>query len=343
MGLHGSPTCQLSFGDNDDCHGWIVGNEGEGIQHMFLMMNEARIAVGLQASSMANWAYQLALDYAQERIQGTDVASFKDADAERIAIIEHPDVRRMLITMKAYSEGCRSLLYTTASMVDHIHAIDDPKEQERLQHLVEILTPICKAYCSYRGFEVADLAIMIHGGYGYIREYVVEGILRDIKITAIYEGTNGIQALDLLGRKIARKGGMMFMTFIQWLNDFISKNREHEVLGELIGKLESAKNTLAAITMELGQKGMNGDIYYPVLSASPYLEIFGDVVFARQLLHQAVIAHSKLDSASESERRFYEAKIVTARFFVNSQLQRVDTIAKTIRSDDRSALEIDFG
>ena len=308
------------------------------------MMNEARIAVGLQALSMANWAYQLALDYAKERIQGSDITAYKDANAERIAIIEHPDVRRMLLTMKAYSEGCRSLLYTTASMVDHIHAFDDdPKEQERLRHLVEILTPICKAYCSYRGFEAVDLAIMIHGGYGYIREYVVEGILHNIKIAAIYEGTNGIQALDLLGRKVGGKGGLMFMTFVQWINEFVNKNRDNEELGDMIEQLDAAKNTLAAITMELGQKGMGGDLYFPILSASSYLEMFGDVVFARQLLHQAVISHEKLAGASDSEKQFYESKIATAKFFVSTQLPRMEALATTIRSGDRSALDINFG
>ncbi len=346
MGLHGSPTTSLSFGDNDDCYGEIIGAEGEGIRHMFLMMNEARIAVGLQASGISNFAYQLALDYAKERVQGTDVASMKDPLAERVAIIKHPDVRRMLMTMKAYSEGTRALLLMTASFVDRQHTATDDRDRERYKHLVEILTPICKAYGSYRAFDVTDLAIMVHGGYGYIREYEVEGLLRDVKIAAIYEGTNGIQALDLLGRKVARKGGMMLMTFIGWMNEFIAahKNSENEQLKALIGPVEAAKNTLATVSMELGQAGMKGDIYYPVLHASSYLEVFGDVVMARILVEQAAIATERMSKGdlTPGEQRFYAGKVTSARFFVNHLLPRIDGLVSSIRSDDRSALEMDF-
>jgi len=341
MGIHGSPTCSLSFGDNGDSHGWILGEEGTGIQHMFLMMNEARIAVGLQGSSIGNWAYQLALDYAKERIQGTDIAAFKDANAPRVPIIKHPDVRRMLLTMKAYSEGVRSMLLTTAHFVDRMESTTDEKLHTRYHHLVEILTPVCKAYGSDKGFEAVDHAIMVHGGYGYIKEYKVEGLMRDLKIAAIYEGTNGIQALDLLGRKVARKGGQMFMTFIQWMNEFIAEHKDSSQHA-LIESLETAKNTLAAVTMELGQYNFKGDVYYPALSATPYLEMFGHVVNARMLAEQAIIAASKLDDASPSEAKYYNAKIKTAEFFSNQILPKVDSIAASIRSNDRSALDIDL-
>jgi alkylation response protein AidB-like acyl-CoA dehydrogenase len=342
MGLHGSPTCGLSFGDNDDCHGWIIGEEGRGIQHMFLMMNEARLAVGIQASGMANWAYQLALAYALERIQGTDIAAMKDANAERVAIIKHPDVRRMLLTMKCYAEGIRSLIYMTSTFSDRHDVTTDEKERTQLRHLIEILTPICKAYGTYRGLEVIDLAMLVHGGYGYIREYKVEGLLRDAKVGPIYEGTNGIQALDLLGRKVGRKGGIMFMTFMQWVNEFIASHKEHEVVGPLIAKLEAAKNTLATVTMALQQKSVTGDVYYPALSASPYLEMFGHVVMARQLIDQAVIAADKSAGASDSDAQFYQGKIKAAEFFTYQILPQVDAIATAIQSDDTSALEIQF-
>ncbi|MFT5430173.1 MAG: alkylation response protein AidB-like acyl-CoA dehydrogenase [Myxococcota bacterium] len=343
MGLHGSPTCSLSFGDTGACRGWILGGECEGISHMFLMMNEARIAVGLQGSSIANYAYQLALDYAKERVQGVDVGSMRDPNAKRVAIIDHPDVRRMLLTMKAFSEGSRSLLLTTASLVDRAHTTADEKKAAHYMNIVEVLTPICKAYASYRAFEVADLAIMTHGGYGYCTEYQVEGLLRDVKIAAIYEGTNGIQALDLLGRKVARKGGVMFMSTIGWLNQFVADHKANETVGPLVLKVEAAKNTLAAVTMELGGIGRK-DIYYPALNASSYLEMFGDVVMGRLLVEQAAIASEKLTGeVTTGERRFYEGKIKTAEFFVAQLLPRVDMLAVTIRSGDRTALEIDFG
>ena len=341
MGIHGSPTCSISFGDEGDCHGWIIGEEGDGIRHMFLMMNEARIGVGLQGAGIGNFAYQVALEYARERIQGTDIASFKDPNAERIAIINHPDVKRMLITMKAYAEGIRALLMVTAGFADRAAFAEKKRDKQRAKHLLEILTPICKAYGSYRGFDITDLAIMVHGGYGYIKEYEVEGMLRDVKIAAIYEGTNGIQALDLLGRKVSGKGGMMFMSFIQWMNDFAKENKDHEALGELVQLLDGYKNTLATVTMELGKIGRKGDAYYPVLHASPYLEMFGDVVMGRLLVEKALIAHGKLEGASEGETRFLDGKIKTAQFFLNN-LMRVDQIAAAIRSMDRSALEIEL-
>jgi len=341
MGIHGSPTCSISFGDSNDCHGWILGEEGSGIKHMFLMMNEARIAVGLQGSSIGNWAYQLALDYAKERVQGTDIASLKDADAPRVAIIKHPDVRRNLMTMKCYAEGVRALLLTTAHFVDRMQTPTDENTLTRYKHLVEILTPICKAYGSDKGFDAVDRAIMVHGGYGYIKEYKVEGLMRDLKIAAIYEGTNGIQALDLLGRKVARKGGQMFMTFIQWMNEFIAEHKESP-LATAVELLEKAKDTLAATTMELGQYGFKGDVHYPALYASPYLEMFGHLVTARMLTEQAVIAEQKLEGASASEAKYYNAKIKTAEFFAHQILPQVESIAASIRSQDRSALEVDL-
>ena len=344
MGIHGSPTCSISFGDENECIGEILGDEGEGMRHMFLMMNEARIAVGLQAAGIANYAYQLALGYAKERKQGVDVKSMKDPNAERVAIIEHPDVRRMLLKSKAYAEGTRALLLVTAGFADRAEHHEDKKVREMNQHLLEILTPICKAWGSYRAFDTADLAIMVHGGYGYIKEYGVEGLLRDIKIAAIYEGTNGIQALDLLGRKVARKGGLMFMTFLNWMNQFVARWKTDETVGALAKHVETSKNTLATLTMELGGMSRKGDVYYPVLCASDYLEAFGDVVVARLLVEQAGIAAEKLAAGglSDGEKRFMNGKIKTASFYCAQQLPRVDMMAARIRSGDRSALEVEL-
>jgi len=251
-------------------------------------------------------------------------------------------VRRMLMTMNAYSEGSRALLLATASFVDRAHTESDAKKAEGLMHLVEVLTPLCKAYVSYRAFDVTDLAIMIHGGYGYCTEYQVEGLLRDVKIAAIYEGTNGIQALDLLGRKVARRGGVMFMSTIGWLNTFIARYKKDETVGEMVKAVEEAKNLLAMVTMELGGIGRK-DVYYPALCASPYLELFGDVVFGRLLVEQAAIAAEKLSSdVSAGEKKFYDGKIKTAEFFVKQLLPRTEMLAATIRSGDRTALEMEF-
>ena len=207
MGIHGSATCALNFGENGGCTGYLMGEENKGMQIMFEMMNEARLYTGMQGLAHASSAYLHALQYAKERVQGAPIEKMKDPDAPRVRIIEHPDVRRMLMFMKSSTEGLRALLYLTAYCVDRVRAAEEEEEKELFQGYVDLMIPICKSLGSDLGFRVCETAIQVYGGYGYSRDYPVEQFMRDCKIASLYEGTNGIQALDLVGRKLDRQAG----------------------------------------------------------------------------------------------------------------------------------------
>jgi len=356
MGIHGSSTCTLNFGDDGKCIGYLVGEEHKGINYMFMMMNEARLGVGMQGLSIGSAAYQQALKYAKERIQGVDIRTMKDPNAPRVAIIEHPDVRRMLLFGKSVTEACRAMILKTAYYSDLVKVVEDEAERDKYQGYIELFTPLCKAYGSDMGFEVAVKAIQVFGGYGYCKEYPVEQYARDVKISSIYEGTNGIQALDLLGRKIAMKGGMLFMNLITDINAFIEANQSNAALAPYLQALGKAKDTLAQVTMAFQGKSMSGDMLYPVSHATPYLQMFSEVVSAWLLLEQAVIAHKKLeeifsekgakDEASKKkliqeneEAKFYAGKISSMQFYVTQILPDVDAKAASIMTEDRTVLE----
>jgi len=356
LGIRGSPTCTLSFGEEGTCRGWLVGQEGRGLKIMFHMMNEARIGVGLQGLALASQAYLYARSYARERVQGVDIEDMKDPDAPRVTIDEHPDVRRMLLWCKAVVEGSRALLYTAAYLSDLAAHGPDAAEAEEARGMLELLTPICKAYISDQAFEVTRLALQVMGGYGYIADYPVEQHLRDVKIASIYEGTNGVQALDLLGRKLAARQGLLFRTMLQRVQGFVRDQRGHLALGELVGILGEELGRWSKVTMKLGSMGMSGDRRYPVLSATPYLQMAGNVLTAWLLLQQAVVAHDRLQAVyldrgcmdagargalhrEDPEAGFYHNKVQTARFFVHQVLAQNRAIAAQIESCDRSALD----
>lgn len=358
MGINGSPTCTLNFGENGDCEGWLVGDANKGIVYMFQMMNEARIGVGVQGMSQGMAAYHEAVDYAKDRIQGVDIANMKDVNAPRVAIIQHPDVRRMLMTMKALVEGSRAVLYKTAWLADIAEHSPDKNEREKCHGFVELLTPVCKAYSTDMAFKVTELAIQVLGGYGYCQEYPVEQYMRDVKIASIYEGTNGIQALDLLGRKVGSKGGMLFMSFIMEINQFIAKHKKDETIGKYVAILEETRDKLAAITSKFGQLGKT-DPYFPVLYATPYLELFSEIVVSHFLLEQAAVASAKLNAilsekgcdsdekkkavlAESSEAAFYHNKICTAAFYTTQILPGVFAKERSINTGDRSPLDVIF-
>jgi alkylation response protein AidB-like acyl-CoA dehydrogenase len=352
MGIHGSATCMLNFGDAGECVGYIIGKDGDGIALMFNMMNEARIGVGMQGVAMGSAAYQMALAYSKERIQGTSILAMKDPNAPRVAIIEHPDVRRMLMEMKAYSEGGRALVYFTAKVHDLADHAEDEETRKKYGLLLELLTPITKAFPTDRAFEISSMAMQVLAGVGYCREYGVEQYVRDSRISAIYEGTNGVQALDLVGRKMTMKGGAAFMTYMSEIAAFLEKNAGHAKHGDLVADLTAARDKLVEIAMHFMQVGMSNPIY-PVLSASPFLVLFGHVVMGHLLLDQAVIAQGKLDAIagekgatdmdalakSDLEALFYYNKTLTARFFVKNLLPCVDGIAKRILTGDESCLK----
>jgi len=360
MGIHGSPTCVLNFGDNDDCIGYLVGEPHKGIKYMFLLMNEARQFVGLQGVSLAATSYMNALEYAKERVQFRHLKDDRAHDAPPVPIIEHPDVRRMLMFMKSVSEATRAMLYKTSYHHDIAHASEDEKEREYHKDMEDLLTPIAKAYATDMAFRITEYGIQVLGGYGYCREYPMEQYCRDVKIASIYEGTNGIQALDLLGRKLSLKKGQLFMSYMQELAGFIDANTEHSGLGGYVKKLATARDILAKTTMDFGGMIKNPDEFYvPFLNACPYLEMFGHVLSAHLLLDMAVIADGKLneifkekgaatDDAKSAlikdhdDARYYFGKIKSAVWFVENILPEVNAIAERIANKDLSAMEVVF-
>lgn len=340
MGIHGSATCLMNLGDNGECFAELLGEERQGMKIMFQMMNSARIGIGVQSLAGASTAYLHALQYAKERLQGSSLMEMKNPAAPRVPIIAHPDVRRMLIWMKAHTEGFRALLYFTALCGDRFHAAADEAEKDCFHGFLEVLTPICKAYCSDMGFRVNETAIQVYGGYGYCAEYPVEQFLRDAKIASLYEGTNGIQALDLVGRKLGLKKGMYFMTLLGEMGATVSKVKP--LLPSLAADVQAAMNTLAETAMGFAAHGKAGKYLIPVSNATPFLMMMGQVVMAWLLLWEAGVAHEKLAAPDGGgrDKAFYKGKLATARYFIKHVLPEVDATAKAIKSEDLSMMEI---
>ncbi len=343
MGIKASATCTLNFGEDGPCRGYLLGDEeNKGMRQMFQMMNEARITTGLQGIALAAAAYENSVQYSQERIQGVDVKVMKDPNAPRVPIIKHSDVRRMLITQKAFVEGMRAFAYRLAVYEDLAHSHPDDEKRNYYQGFVDLMTPIVKAYCSDIGFEMTSVAMQCYGGYGYCQEYPVEQYCRDSRIAMIFEGTNFIQAADLVGRKLNIGGGMLMQNYMANLDEFIGKVRENKNVAELADKLDAAKNTLLEATMKMAGFAMEGDLEYVMSIATRYLHMFGEIVIARELIDQAAIASEKMEglAADSLDYAFYSGKVHAARFFVNNVLPGVEMKAKIIEARDRSCIEI---
>ena len=336
MGINGSCTCVLALGTQEPCTGYIIGEEGQGLTIMFQLMNEARIGVGGQGQAMAAAAYNYSVAYANERIQGTALKNMKDANAERIPIVQHADVRRMLMTQKVLVETMRSLLYRVATDVNLVESGTlEESEAKAIQGRVDLLVPIIKAHCTDLGCHVCETAVQIYGGYGYTQEYPVEQLVRDAKIMTIYEGTNGVQALDLLGRKMRTKGGALFMGWLQYAQGLVAEHaNDFSSECQQIGK---ALQHLGATAMHLGTVGATGDIEGTMLHATPFQTQFGHIVLALEALQQAATA--KRLSAERGESNFYTGKLRNLSFYVSHILPQSVSIAKSIQSGDKSCLD----
>ncbi len=343
MGIHASATTTLSIGGRGTCKGWLIGEEFEGIKVMFHMMNEARIGVGLQGIAGASAAYRNAVAYAKERLQGSDLDDIGDDEAPSVPIIRHPDVRRMLLWQKVLVDGMRSLIYDTACQMDIAAASDDPAAASEAMGFVELMTPILKAFCSDKGFECTVQAMQVFGGYGYTAEYPVEQHVRDTKISSIYEGTNGIQAMDLLGRKMRRGNGVLFMSWLNRVNAEVDRCAGIEELAPVVAAFEKARDALGGAAMHLGALAMQGQLKAAMLQATPFLELFGYVALGHQHLWQARVAHEALQGeVSDSDRKFYRAKVLGARFYAAEFLPKAVAIGKSIRSGDLSCMDEDL-
>ncbi|HDP80872.1 MAG TPA: acyl-CoA dehydrogenase, partial [Spirochaetes bacterium] len=276
MGLRGNATCSMSFGDNGGCYAELLGEERQGIKIMFQMMNEARIGMGLQGAGTASVAYLHALTYAKERVQSTRVQDMMNPGAKPVPIINHSDVRRMLLWMKSHVEAMRALVYLCAYAIDRKEA-SEGEEAEKWHGIMELLVPITKAYNTDMGFRVTELAVQIYGGYGYCQDYPVEQFMRDLKIASLYEGTNGIQSLDLVGRKMAQKKGANFMNFLMEMNRTIEEYKNVKELTDLAAEVKNAVDLLGEMGMYFANCGKEGKFLVPVANSYPFLNLMGNI------------------------------------------------------------------
>ncbi len=345
MGLNASATCTLVFGDEDACHGYLVGGiEHQGMRQMFTMMNYARIGVGIQGLAVASGAYLNALDYAKERKQGSSVENWKDPSAPRVAIIEHPDVRRMLLDMKARVEGIRALIVKLTMHSDRATALAGKDDDSAAYHKgqVELLTPLVKAYASDQAYRVAEIAIQVHGGSGYVKDFPVEQAARDSKVFSIYEGTNHIQALDLVGRKLGQAGGKHAQEFFADIAKLVGAHSSHPVLGKAIGQLAKAQEAVGGSAFQLLGWFKGGEMHKVPLNANLFLQMMSELAVGWLLLEGAVIAHEKqADLAKDHpDWGFYEGKKAAALYWANNVLPNVVGSAKVMQLGDRSPLDI---
>jgi 3-(methylthio)propanoyl-CoA dehydrogenase len=323
MGINASPTCVMSYGEAGGAVGYLIGEENQGMRYMFTMMNNARLSVGVEGLALSERAYQDALTYAQERHQGRAPGA---PAGDSSAIVEHPDVRRMLLTMKAYIEAMRSLVYVTAEGVDLALADPDPAVRRSASERVELLIPLCKAWSTDLGVEMTSLAIQVHGGMGYIEETGVAQHFRDARITPIYEGTNGIQAMDLVGRKLPMRGGGVMADFIAEIRGLDAPlGAAGDDLVAIRTNLAEAVDILSATNDWMLQHGVE-DVRDALAGATPYLRMCALVAGGWLMARQALAAKAALSSGDGDAARL-EAKITTARFYATQLLPAVNGLA----------------
>jgi len=346
MGINGSATCQLNFGENDNCYGELVGTvENVGMSQMFRMMNGARIGVGVQGLGVASTAYLNALEYAKDRKQGPNFRQWKNPAAPRVAIIEHPDVRRMLVEMKATVEGIRALVVKLAHHLDTASALSGSDDEKAAYHRgqVELLTPLVKSYASDEAYRLCALAIQTYGGAGYLKDWPVEQYARDAKIFSIYEGTNHIQAMDLVGRKMGQAGGLHFQQFMADVSQFIETHRAHKGFGpevELLGRAQ--ESVMQAAMSLLGWSQGTEKFHLVALSANRFLTMMSELAVGWLLLDAAMIADKAQTEVSEThpDRAFYDGKKMSARWYARNVLPQVESAAKVMALEDSSPMEM---
>ena len=339
MGLCGSATCAMNFGDNGNCRGYLVGEQGMGLAYMFQMVNLARMAIGLEASAFGANMYANCLAYAKERVQGTLYGS---KDGKRVRIVEHPDVRRMLMNLKSLTEGMRALTYKAYFMEDMAAAHPDPEYRKKAHQRLEFYTPLVKAYCSDRIFEMGRDGIQILGGYGFTKEYPIEQYTRDCKIFSIWDGTNFVQSIDLIGRKLNMDGGKVFGDWVDEVKSFIVDARSSNAeLTEDLTMLGEALDAVLGVVDKYSAYKKEGRTDLVPLTSTRFLDCVAEVAVAHLLLEQAVIALAKLGGQlTETDKLFYEGKIETVRFYMKNFLPQVFGRIRIIGLEDTSAVRI---
>lgn len=339
LGYRGTTSTALSFGDDAECHGYLVGEPHQGLKYMFQMMNEARLGVGVGAVALGYRGYMHSLEYARERVQGRKPSS-KDPSSPQVPIIEHADVRRMLLAQKSYVEGGLALCLYGARLVDDIETHPEAAERQNSQHLLDLMTPILKAWPSEYGPKANDIAIQVYGGAGYTREYPVEQCWRDNRLNPIHEGTNGIQAMDLLGRKVWQADGegiQLFIKAIQRDLEAASDPRCEQWALSLSETLQQA----GQVTQTLAGSLMNQGPDKALANASCYLHLMGHISVAWMWLRQANVAAAKLkEGCDTADERFYRGKLQAAQYFFHWELPTVAQDIVLLRNQDDSCLNM---
>lgn len=333
MGIHGNSTCQMNL---DEAHGWIIGQPNKGLNAMFVMMNAARLGVGMQSLGLTEVAYQNALVYAKDRIQMRSLSGVKAPDKPADPIIVHPDVRRMLLTAKAYAEGGRAFCSFVALQIDRELNHPDEEVRKEAADLVVLLTPIIKAFITDNGWIATSEAMQVYGGHGYIAEWGMEQYVRDARINMIYEGTNTIQSLDLLGRKILMDNGAKLKKFGALVEAFVLDNGTNELMNEFVTPLADLGDKVSKLTMEIGMKAFQNQDEVGA-AAVPYLRVVGHLVYAYFFARMAKIALEKLDSGDT----FYKAKLATARFYFARLLPETAMLIRQARSGAANLLDLE--
>src|SRR5664280_382531 len=333
LGYRSAPITQLSFGENDDCRGYLIAQPGKGLFAMFQMMNEARIEVGLGAAAIASAAYYAALEYTRERPQGRPITA-KDPTMPQIPIIEHADIKRMLLFQRAIVEGSLSLLMQ-CSLYSDMELVTEGEEKERYNLLLEILTPVAKSYPSEMGILSVSQGLQCLGGYGYCDEFPLEQFYRDARIHPIHEGTTGIQGMDLLGRKVTMQKGKAFNYFLEELNKTILAATADSALTPLAGELVGAVETLKKVTSHLIGIAVKGSQDLFLADATLYLEAFSIISIAWQWLKQGLSVREAVKKGIKpNEQNFYEGKLYTMRYFFGYELPKIEGLFKRLMTAD---------
>ncbi len=328
-GIKASATCSMAMGAKGTCIGYLLGEENQGMKIMFNMMNGARMHTGLQALSYASASYLMAVNYARERVQMRELGQPHDAPA--VPIINHPDVRRNLLWMKSYLGGLRSFYQYMDYQKEISHHGETDEEKKLANDMFELLTPVIKSYLANKGYDICVQSMQVYAGAGYTNDYLVEQYVRDCKITSIFEGTCGIQAMDLLGRKMGMEGGMVFMAFLGEILKTVNQAKEVESLKDLAERVEKMANKLGEIAAHLGKNAMSPKYKTAFAHSLPYLDVMGDTIMAWMNLWRALVAAQKLEgNPKKKDVSFYDGQIKAAEFFVRTivptSMGRMDTI-----------------
>ena len=335
MGIHGNSTCVMNY---DDAKGWMVGEENKGLAAMFIMMNAARLGVGIQGLSQAEVSYQNAVTYALDRRQGRALTGPAEPDEKADPIFVHPDVRRMLMDAKAFNEGMRAFALWTALQQDLSHALQDEDEKQLADDLVGLMTPVIKGYGTDKGYDVANNMQQVYGGHGYIAERGMEQFVRDSRIAMIYEGTNVVQAMDLCGRKLAQHGGRAVQSFFKMVGEEVAAAKEEEGMAELAEALEKAVGEQQAATMWFMQNAMQNPNHLGS-GAHHYMHVMGITCLMLMWVKMARVAKAALAEGTD-DKAFYEAKIATARYFADRFVPDAGALRRKIEAGSDSLMAL---